>query len=347
MIVQCEIQQGGNMCTGTDLTDTDPTATGRENEICPDGLRYYADSLQGRATSGACPPCLLDLGLVRRLPDGTFAAIPPRLAANAHMDRLERAIEEKRNALTAVRTSISRAQEVYLDSYRSGDAHAVRTVHGVGTINATISAAVRSCQQELLTAQPDGARPQEVLDAALPNDLAALQRGVRQRTVYQHTVRSHPPTLAYVEQISRAGGEVRTLDEVFDRLIVCDRKIAFVPDPGTKRSEVALAIEHPAVVRYLVGIFDHAWQRASPLRDVPGGRLPAALTDDIRRTILRHMVNGHTDEAIATRLGMSTRSVAHHMRWAADLFGSRSRAQLAYLIARSGFLDDPPPTAAD
>ncbi|MFI7354809.1 LuxR family transcriptional regulator [Streptomyces avidinii] len=344
MIVQCEIQQGGKMCKGTDIGETDPTTEGCENEVCSEGLRYYADSLQGRAPSGPCPPCLLDLGLVRQLPDGAFAAIPPRLAADGRTDRLEQAIEEKQKALAAVRTSIARAQEVYLDSYHRGDTHAVRTVHGAGTINATIAAAVRSCQEELLTAQPEGARPQAVLDAALPNDLAALHRGVRQRTVYQHTVRSHPPTLAYVEQISRAGGEIRTLDEVFDRLIVCDRRIAFVPDPGARRSELALAIEHPGVVRYLVGIFDHAWQRAAPLRDVSGGRLPAALTDDIRRTILRHMVNGHTDEAIAARVGMSTRSVSHHMRWAADLFGSRSRAQLAYLIARSGFLDDDPPT---
>ncbi|MEJ8643997.1 LuxR C-terminal-related transcriptional regulator [Streptomyces sp. MS1.HAVA.3] len=52
------------------------------------------------------------------------------------------------------------------------------------------------------------------------------------------------------------------------------------------------------------------------------------------------MVNGHTDEAIAARLGISPRSVANHMRWAAERFGSRSRAQLAYLIARSDFLED-------
>ncbi|WP_326589933.1 hypothetical protein [Streptomyces sp. NBC_01294] len=53
------------------------------------------------------------------------------------------------------------------------------------------------------------------------------------------------------------------------------------------RSDVALAIEHPGVVRYLAGIFDHAWQRASPLRDVrpagPGG-LPAPLAYLIARS---------------------------------------------------------------
>ncbi|MEU6309854.1 LuxR C-terminal-related transcriptional regulator [Streptomyces sp. NPDC047014] len=330
------------MCTGTEKTSPTPTGPPRENEICPDGLAYYAAALRGHIPSPAttpCPPCLLDLGLIRRLPDGTLTPLPPHLAAGTHMDGLERAIAEKRHALDTLRTSISRAQEVYLDSTGREDTLAIRTLHGPATIATTVSAAVRACRTELLTAQPGGGRPQAVLDAALPVDLAALNRGVHQRTVYEHTVRTHPPTLDYAAQITRAGGEVRTLDEVFDRLIICDRRIAFVPDPAAERSEIALVIEHPGVVRYLAGFFDHAWQRATPLRDVSGGRLPAPLTDDIRRTILRHMVNGHTDEAIAARLGMSTRSVANHMRWAADLFGSRSRAQLAYLIARNNFLD--------
>ncbi|MFE2286262.1 LuxR family transcriptional regulator [Streptomyces sp. NPDC059443] len=325
------------MCTGTDIA-----AEGHRVEICADGLQYYSDSLQGRATSGECPQCLLDLGLVQLLPNGTLAPIPPRLAAGSRMERLEQDIEEKKNALASVRTSISRAQEIYLDSYGQGNSHLIRALQGAGAISATLSATVHACQEELLTAQPGGSRPQELLDKALASDLTALSRGIRQRTIYQHTVRSHQPTLEYVEQISQAGGEVRTLDEVFDRLIVCDRRIAFVPDPSSERSEIALVIEHPGVVRYLVGIFDHAWQRASPLRNFPSSRLPPLLTDDIRRAILRHMVNGYTDEAIASRLGMSTRSIANHMRWAAELFGSRSRAQLAYLIAKSGFLEDGP-----
>ncbi|WP_042369307.1 LuxR C-terminal-related transcriptional regulator [Streptacidiphilus neutrinimicus] len=312
----------------------------RPVEICADGLQYYSDALQGRVRSGDCPSCLLDLGLVQHLPDGSLAPIPPRLAGGAEMDRLERAIEEKRSSLGTLRASIAKAQEIYLDSYGKGDSGLIRVVQGSSAISATLSAAVHACQEELLTAQPGGQRPQELLDKALTSDLAALERGVAQRTIYQHMVRSHQPTLTYAERIVQAGGEIRTLDEVFNRLIVCDRRIAFIPDPAAERSEIALAVEHPGVVRYLVSVFDHAWQRASPMPAYPSNRLPPLLTDEVRRAILRHMVNGYTDEAIAARLGMSTRSVANHMRWAAELFGSRSRAQLAYLIARSGFLED-------
>ncbi|MEW2132082.1 LuxR C-terminal-related transcriptional regulator [Streptomyces sp. NPDC005435] len=328
------------MCTRADIASAG--SAGRTVEICADGLQYYSDALQDRSTPDECPRCLLDLGLVQRLPDGALAPIPPRLAADTQMDQMERAIEEKQNTLSAMRAAIAQAQEIYLNSYGKGDSHLIRVVQGANAISATLSAAVHACQEELLTAQPGGGRPRELLDKALASDLEAIGRGVSQRTIYQHTIRSHQPTLTYVERIAGAGGEVRTLDELFDRLIVCDRKIAFIPDPSSERSEIALAVEHPGVVRYLVGVFEHAWQRATPVRNFPSTRLPPLLTDEVRRTILRHMVNGHTDEAIASRLGMSTRSVANHMRWAAELFGSRSRAQLAYLIAKSGFLDDVP-----
>ncbi|MDF3300832.1 LuxR C-terminal-related transcriptional regulator [Streptomyces tropicalis] len=256
------------------------------------------------------------------------------------MDRMERAIEERKDSLATLRASIARAQDVYSDSSGRGDSHLIRVVQGSHAISATLSAAVHACREELLTAQPGGGRPQELLDKALASDLEAIGRGIVQRTIYQHTIRSHQPTLTYAEQIVRAGGEVRTLDEVFNRLIVCDRKIAFIPDPASERSEIALAVEHPGVIRYLVSVFEHVWQRASPLHTFPGSRLPPVLIDEVRLAILRHMVNGYTDEAIAARLGMSPRSVANHMRWAAELFGSRSRAQLAYLIAKSGFLEE-------
>ncbi|MCZ7460692.1 LuxR C-terminal-related transcriptional regulator [Streptomyces sp. WMMC940] len=252
---------------------------------------------------------------------------------------MEEVIERNQRALAVARTSMHRAQEVYRGS-TSGDGGLVRIIRGADAISAALASAVRSCQDELLTAQPGGGRPRELLAKALGGDLAALRRGNRQRTIYQHTVRTHGPTLSYVEQISAAGAEVRTLDEVFDRLIVCDGRIAFVPDPAEERSQAALAIEHPGLIRYLVGIFEHAWERAVPLPHSPSDHRPALLVDETRRVVLQLMVNGYTDETIAGRLGMSSRTVASHVRKASEMFGSRSRAQLAYLIAKAGILDE-------
>ncbi|MFB7516264.1 LuxR family transcriptional regulator [Streptomyces sp. NPDC056144] len=284
---------------------------------------------------------MLEFDLVRRLSNDEYTPLAPRMAASARMGRLEEAIQEKQRALEAMRASVFEAERVYLDSQVWGKARLIREIRGAEAISTTLSAAVRSCRRELLTAQPGGGRPQELLETALADDLSALGRGIRQKTLYQHTIRSHSPTLAYAERICEAGGEIRTVDEVFDRLIICDREIAFVPDPEAVRSDLALAIEHPGVVRYLVGVFHHTWQRASPIRSEVMSHVTPSVTNDIRRAVLQLMIEGHTDAVIASRLGMSLRSVTNHMRWASDLFGSRSRAQLAYRIARSGFLDEP------
>ena len=50
----------------------------------------------------------------------------------------------------------------------------------------------------------------------------------------------------------------------------------------------------------------------------------------------------HTDAAIASRLGMSTRTVSTHIKKASDLLGGRSRAHVAYLLAQSDLLGDAP-----
>jgi DNA-binding CsgD family transcriptional regulator len=309
-------------------------------EICDKGLSFYAGILKGRATTEEVPECVMRLGLLRRTSGGHLIAIPPGLAGSMLVRPIEAAIDQQQHSLAAVRDSVRRAEEVYRDSYRGHGVYAGRVISGADTISATLSSAVESCQEELLTAQPGGGRPQELLEKALASDLPALKRGVQQRTIYQHTVRDHSPTLAYVEQISAAGAEVRTLYEVFDRLIVCDRRIAFVPDPGEQLSQTALAIDDPGLIRYLVGIFDHAWERATPLRYNPGAHRPPRLADETRRAVLQLMVNGYTDEAIAGRLGMSVRTVATHVRKTSEIFNSRSRAQLAYLIAKADLLDE-------
>ncbi|MCY0946613.1 LuxR C-terminal-related transcriptional regulator [Streptomyces antarcticus] len=309
-------------------------------ELCNEGLAYYEDIVRGALPVQGSPQCLLDLGLLQELPDGQLMPLPPGLAANAVMRPLETDIEQKQRALAAARIAMHKAEEVYRAHTGSGTGSGIRAISGADAISATLSSVVQSCREELLTAQPGGGRPSELLGKALTSDVAALERGVRQRTIYQHTVRTHGPTLAYVEQISVAGAEVRTLNEVFDRLIVCDRKIAFVPDPGEERRQLALVIEHPGMIRYLVGIFDKSWERAAPLRHTPSEHRPPLLTDETRRAVLHLMVNGYTDDTIAGRLGMSARTVATHVGKASEQFGSRSRAQLAYLIGRSGILDE-------
>ncbi|MGV9881792.1 LuxR C-terminal-related transcriptional regulator [Streptomyces sp. NPDC003006] len=59
------------------------------------------------------------------------------------------------------------------------------------------------------------------------------------------------------------------------------------------------------------------------------------IVDEVRRAVMQLLVSGLTDDAIARRLGVSRRTVAGHVAAISDALGSRSRAQLGYLIART------------
>jgi DNA-binding CsgD family transcriptional regulator len=293
----------------------------------------------GSTSSDDAPDCLLALGLLRRISNnpGSLIPVPPDLAAALLSRPIEHTIMERQDELAAMRVWMARAEVTYREAQRHGYG-SVRPLFGESVIGTALEEAVQSSQEELLTAQPNGGRAPELLAEALPRDLALAERGVAQRTLYQHTVRSHGPTLAYVEQVVRAGAQVRTLDEVFERLIVCDRKTAFIPGPHDRRLS-ALVIRDPSVIGYLVKGFEQAWSRAIAIEESPSGMRPPALTCEIRKAVLRLMVEGHTDEAIGGRLGISRRTVGAHVQKTAQTFGSRSRAQLAFLIARTGFLD--------
>ncbi|WP_328395211.1 LuxR C-terminal-related transcriptional regulator [Streptomyces sp. NBC_00390] len=264
--------------------------------------------------------------------------VPPDAAAFAVLGPLEEAIAGRQKELHAARAALSAFTEIYTETRRQEEPP-LTLLTGGELINRSLAAAVAACRTELLTAQPGGGRPPHALGEALERDLRLLGRGVRQQTIYQHTVRSHQATMSYIEQITDAGAEVRTLSEVFERMIICDRRVAFIP-VSEERSVAALQVRHPALVRLLAQFFDNAWARSIPVHaDSPSMRSSPTVTSDVQRAILLAVVSGETDDSIARRLGMSRRSVAEHIRKVSQRLGSSSRAQLGYLLATSGLLD--------
>ena len=82
------------------------------------------------------------------------------------------------------------------------------------------------------------------------------------RTLYHHTARFNGPSQVYVEKASRLGGQYRTCHELFGRIIVFDRELAFIP--ASDGSWGALAIRQEWLVAYLCEIFEQAWTHARP-----------------------------------------------------------------------------------
>jgi DNA-binding CsgD family transcriptional regulator len=313
-------------------------------ELCEEGSRLYANALRtGRILRADVEPapCLMEFALLHPDPDDAnwLRPVPPSVALAQRLQPIEREITEHR------RVSIALA-EVFepfmaLSAQETAPTHSITVLEGLDRINAALDLATAQCQTEMLTVQPSGRRsPENRLIEALERDKPLIERGVRIRTLYQHTARYLPDRLAYVDQFTDGKVEYRTIDELVERLIICDEAVAFIPIRDDR--QVALELRHPGLVRYLVKVFEFMWNRAVPLSaGTPYETAPDGITD-IQHSIAKLLVEGHVDEAIARRLGMNVRTCRSHIAKLASALGSGSRAQLGYLIAQSGILKQEP-----
>ncbi|MFI5803601.1 helix-turn-helix transcriptional regulator [Streptomyces sp. NPDC051561] len=309
-------------------------------ELCEEGKRLYASALRtGRLPRAEIEPapCLLEFALLHPDPDDAnwLRPVPPHAALSQRIHPIEREIQDRRK----ISAELADAFEPFMaiSTHIPAATHAITVLEGIGRINAALDAAIAESQKEVLTIQPGGGRSEHLLIEAIQRSEPLIKRGISVRTLYQHTVRHNLNTYAYVEQMAGAKVEIRTLEELIGRLIICDHNVAFIParaDDG-----MALELRHPGLVGYLANVFEHLWNRADPLIEPVAYEPTPEGISGVQRSIARLLVEGYVDEAIARRLGMNVRTCRAHIAKLAAALGSGSRAQLGYLIARSHILD--------
>ncbi|MGJ5752693.1 LuxR C-terminal-related transcriptional regulator [Streptomyces puniciscabiei] len=238
-----------------------------------------------------------------------------------HLTDLRRLVDEQASRLHDVS---------YAVTSRNSD---IREIHGLSAIAQAIDDALSGSRREILTAQPDGPRPREVLDDALESVRRHVAAGVVMRTLYQHTTRFDEATKEYVQKATSLGASVRTLDEFFDRLIIVD-DVAFIAANADRTS--AVAVSEPAVVGFLRDMFNRSWDRAKPFPFVPSYAAMAAkeVMPAMRDSIKRLLINGYPDKQIARRLGISERSLQGHIATMKRELDAQNRMQMGYLWGR-------------
>ncbi|WP_260610969.1 helix-turn-helix transcriptional regulator [Streptomyces sp. WAC06614] len=277
--------------------------------------------------------------LLQRAPDGgedRWSAVPPRAAAarataplalrvrRAH-DEMER-VREQMEALVPLYEAGAAARE----ASGSGRLELVTDLVAVRTLIAELAA---SCEQELLTSQPGGARPAEALEEAIGRDEALLARGVRMRTLYQHTARYSRPTAAYVERVTALGAQVRTLGDGPLRMLVFDQHTGLLAVPDSPGA--ALVVREPNIVHFMTAVFERSWLQAEPFPVTVGPDQARSISEELRQTIVLLLSEGLEDKAIARRLGMSERTCQRHIAEIMRAAGARSRFQAGFLTART------------
>ncbi|MEV6480831.1 helix-turn-helix transcriptional regulator [Streptomyces sp. NPDC051576] len=319
-------------------------------DLCAAGTELYERALrEGHVSSSEAEPapCLLDFGLLTHSVRDLRRLEPVAPAVALH--RMLRTMEER---VADERRREQRLTETFepllrIDGRHMGTEHAsaLGVLSGLDRISTAITRAMADSSGEVLAIQPHITHTTytapEVHVEALARDQALLDRGGRIRTLYQHTLRHAPSVLARYERLT-GDVEARTLDEIPDRLIIVDRAVAFLP--ANEDRTLALEVRHPSLITFCVTVFDRLWHLATPMYPKAVQQPSLNGVPPRQRAIASLLIEGHTDAVIADRLGMNIRTARVHIAKLAATLGSESRAQLGYLIAQSGILNQDHPT---
>lgn len=290
----------------------------------------------------AAEKLLFELCLLRTSPDGQRQcdAVGPETALAELLFDDEVEIRRRQAELARVRGEVMSLLPAYYEGRRAQRSHeAIDVIEDVDTINQLIADSARQATRQVYIAHPGGGMDAENIDRILKVDLEILARGIELRILLQHSTRSHPPSRAHAEKVSRAGGMIKTVPTVPRRLLVYDREVAYIPLDGEDTSRGALRIKDPAVVDFVVATFSSMWDTGRSM-----GTNADIDVDDIRseltQAILVQLAAGAKDELIARRLGISVRTCRRHIAAIMLHLGSESRFQAGALAAQMGLLED-------
>ncbi|MFE4453484.1 response regulator transcription factor [Streptomyces sp. NPDC056796] len=323
--------------------ETKPAHPHDPRELCAPAVQLYEEALRaGRVsrTRLASAPCLAEMALVHpdTADDAWMRPVQPSAALAHLLQPITREIDER----IRLSSALSRVLTPLVSVADQDPNLAITVLDGRQLIVSALREAALHAREEVLTAQPGGNRQEHHMRQGLENARSAIAGGARLRHIYQHPARYNSRVKDYVAQVPGDCLQVRTVEQTVDRLIIFDRTVAYIP--ATPERNIALEIRHPALVRYLVQVYEVLWAQATPLTRQLPTTAPGVRVTAVQQSIARLLSQGHVDDAVARKLGISVRTCRAHIAKLMQTLGADSRTHLGVLIVRSGIVDDPSDT---
>ncbi|MFF4570375.1 LuxR C-terminal-related transcriptional regulator [Streptomyces sp. NPDC001410] len=285
---------------------------------------------------------LSELALIR--PQNTESGIPravsPDLGLEILLARQQAELAVHQSRVEASRAAAAELMAQYADMRLQATAAGANFLSGVEAVREQLASMTRKVRDEVLCFAPNGAHSEASLRAAKPLDQQLLDRGVRMRTVYLDSVRNSPHTQAYAEWLAERGGAVRTAPSLPVRLIITDRTCAVISANAESSSDGAVVITGEGTLTALCALFESVWATATPLSALPEPD-ERGLTPQESQA-LKFLYEGHTDETIAKRLGISPRTARRIANTLMTRLDARSRFQAGAKAVQIGWLSAEP-----
>ncbi|MFJ8624334.1 LuxR family transcriptional regulator [Kitasatospora sp. NPDC093550] len=303
-------------------------------EILKEGGRIHLGDI--RPEDEPAVKQLADLGLLAfRIADSAYSAVNPRTVG----ERIGADLREESARLLARAALVPDLLDDLAQAYDSAprrrpSGRGIRRVSGMVEIRHLISQTTRDYPHEALAAQPGGPRPHDHMADALDQARRYVEGGGAMHTIFEPSACSDPRTVEYAAQSTRVGAPIRLLDGPFTKTLIFDRAVALIP--ATADHTVAAVVEDPAMVAYLVGVFERQWEQAQVVdwEALVDGSTGSTTLEQVGRLLSR----GLTQRAIASRMGLSERTVAGHIARLRELYDAETLFQLGWQMrgARTG-----------
>jgi sugar-specific transcriptional regulator TrmB len=278
---------------------------------------------------------LIARGLITAAGRDTYAAAPPAVALGS-------LISERREELRTAEVALA----TFAEEHRAASAgrtigDLIEVIVGVDALRQRFLQVQHAAAHELrmfvtapFVAVPPGENTAEH---------AAIDRGVPVRVVLDRAAVSGPGMVAEIVDSVRYGVQIRVAQTLPMKLVLADADLGLVPlaiqagaDPG------AVLLQRSGLLAALDALFETTWRQAYPLEL---SKLdPTAVVEvsqeeptELDRKLLGLLMAGLTDQAAATQLDLSLRTLQRRLRCLMDLAGAESRLQLGWHAARNGW----------
>ncbi|MBC6447381.1 hypothetical protein [Actinokineospora xionganensis] len=266
-----------------------------------------------------------------------FVPVDPEIAAALLVSPMEREIYQRRELIAQIR---QRTEMFRQDYSRTGgltsEFTAIENVVGSMEVRGYLKLAGDACRGTIMLLL-SGKQDAEDFDDFHQVCSTLLDRGVRVRIVCGHRNRADLTTRTKIKNLTAAGAEVRTVTHVPRTAVVMDRSLAILLGADDSGETTASRVRNGEVVEFLLDVFDHLWDVATPLDSFETGY--ADVADDLRQTIAGLMAKGFTDEVLARKLGMSLRTCRRHIAALMRDLDAVSRFQAGVQAARRSLVD--------
>ncbi|WP_437050467.1 LuxR C-terminal-related transcriptional regulator [Streptomyces sp. enrichment culture] len=93
-----------------------------------------------------------------------------------------------------------------------------------------------------------------------------------------------------------------------------------------------MILRDPSTVDFIAGTFGRLWSQAADFPVRMGRRQAIAASEAMKSDIVRLLIDGEDDKAIARRMAMSVRTCQRHINEMMKRLGARSRVRAGYLL---------------